>query len=116
MMRHAYDKLVDGNWEFDADKARRNFLDAFIDDAGVLRWKSNGHVPPEDCLADFALAGCEFDIELASEVREREAAEFLAEYRRHWKPPTGEHLAELRAEFGEGATVEDVVAGRKVRL
>jgi hypothetical protein len=116
-MRHAFEKHEKGKgWVFDEAKARREFQDTYIDSGGVLRWKSNDHVPPEDCMEDFRLVGCEFDIELARATREREDAEFLAEYRRNQKPPTNEELFEMRAAFGGGTTVVNVITGRKTKL
>ena len=49
-------------------------------------------------------------------AREIEVEKALAEYRAAWRPPSGERLAEMRAVFGEGATVVDVLAGETIQL
>jgi len=90
-----------------------------VDAAGVGRWTSNGTVPPADSaalLASLGLAGS-MDLEASAIVRERETLEFLARYRASQPAePSGEELFEMRAAFGPGARIVDVVSGRTVQL
>lgn len=112
-----YVKHSPDGWYFDAEKARRDFEEqAYIDAEGVVRWKSNNSVPPDDCLAAFEEAGSQFDRALAEAVSDRELGEFLEAYRRNPPVYSGETLAEMRNEFGEGAEVVNIVTGRKIKL
>lgn len=90
---------------------------AFVSD-GVVRWNSNNHVPPQDILDFWEFLEKPFDIAKSSMTREREDNAFIAEYRRTQanRQPSGEELAEMRAAFGEGGTVVNVITGRKINL
>lgn len=84
---------------------------------GAFRWNSNGNVIPEDCMlsmAQFTTA----EIQASQRVRSAETAAFLAEYREAQKnvEPSAEELAEMRAAFGEGETVVNVLTGRVTKL
>lgn len=94
---------------------RRTFFQDTTLAEGVYRWKSNGAIPPADvleCVADLiaepVLAECE-------RVRDQETQAFLAEYRRTKKAPGREELAEMRAAFGTGTEVVNVITGRRIR-
>jgi hypothetical protein len=79
---------------------------------GILRWKTNGRVVPETSYRD---AFCE-PPPGSVDTERRENAAFLDEYRRNPPRHSDETLAEMRNEFGEGATVVDVVSGRRTVL
>lgn len=85
---------------------------------GIVRWNSNGNVPPADCLDLLAFLGfiSEADVAASATVRDGETAAFLAEYRRNSRPLTGEALAEARAAFGPGEVIVDVISGVKTYL
>lgn len=89
-----------------------------IDAHGVGRWASNGHVIPEECAVMFAVLGLapELDVDATAEARDVETAKFLRAYRENPPQPDAEQLAEMRAAFGPGATVVDVVTGQRTRL
>jgi hypothetical protein len=121
MTRHAYTKYdpTTRQWVFDTDKARKAFAeDASVDHKGIIRWKSNGRVPPDDCLADFAELGLPFNIAATKAEYEAETQKFLSEYRKREanRKPSAEELFEMRAAFGEGAEVVNVITGRKTKL
>lgn len=83
---------------------------------GVIRWDSNGAVPPGDCLALAAHIGLPVDLAACKAASDRETAAFLADYRkRNRGPVSAEQRAEMRAAFGPGATVVNVVTGRRTR-
>jgi hypothetical protein len=119
--RHANEKYdaEQRGWIFDEDKARENFGRASIVD-GVVRWKSSNNVPFDDMLQDFALLGLIDEETMARSVRARQAdnAIFDAEYRRQRANyvPSDEEVFEMRAAFGEGATVVNVITGQKYNL
>jgi len=83
---------------------------------GVIRWNSNERVPPEDCVALAVHIGLPVDLDATNEARTKETSDFLADYRRREKTRvrSPEELAEMRAEFGRGAAVVNVLTGRKL--
>ena len=91
--------------------------DATVTD-GVVRWNANGSVPPADILVFWAHLGKPFDAEASERVRQAETDAFLAQYRESQKNhvPDAEELHEMRAAFGSGETVVNVITGRKLRL
>lgn len=86
---------------------------------GVMRWKSNNRVPFDDVLRAAKAGGLPVDIERSRQARNADTAAILAEYRQARASETdaerAEHRAELRAAFGPGAVVVDVVTGERVR-
>lgn len=93
-----------------------NFLDAKVDDNGIVRWKSNNRVPPQDILIEWDNAGFSFDIEASRKAREKDFAAFAAEYRKNYKGPTAEEMSEMRAAFGPGVTVVNALTGTRIKL
>lgn len=98
-------ETLPGRWH---DEARR--------DGRVWRWRSNDQVPPEDVIEvarELGLITAEEAIASDAE-RAREMRAFLAEYRRLQSPtPSAEEQFEMRAAFGPGETVIDVLSGRR---
>jgi hypothetical protein len=112
-----YEKFVQGQgWVLDVAEAREAFQNAHVVE-GVLRWKSNGRVPPADCVQDFLAAGCQgFDVAKSTAARDADLTAFVAEYKRNQRPASAEELFEMRAAFGPGAVVVDVLSGRRTKL
>jgi hypothetical protein len=81
--------------------------------AGVMRWNSNGRVPPSENVAAAAAAGFPVDVAACDAAREVDLAAFLAEYRRNPPPLTDEVLFEARAAHGPGVTLVNVITGRR---
>mgnify|MGYP001058442851 CR=1 FL=1 len=118
-MRHANEKFENGQRVFDEDKAREDWGRAHIDDDGVVRWNSNNNVPFDDMLYDFMSIGVIGPKTAArsEEARHVDNERFFEEYRRNQPAqPSEEELFEMRAAFGEGTEVVDVISGRRVRL
>ncbi len=90
--------------------------DAYQDDEGVWRWKSNDHVPFEDMLECWNLD--QETMEKCLLAREKDTSEFLAEYREQMKnyKPSAEEMFEMRAAFGEGTKVVNVITGKEIQL
>ena len=84
----------------------------------VIRWNSNDRIPFEDMLQNFVDAGWITAQELLNSVEQRqiEDAEAIAQYRKNYRGPSEEDLFEMRAAFGAGATVVDVLTGREYTL
>lgn len=83
---------------------------------GVARWTTNGQVPPADAMALLeALGFVSAEVVAASAtVRDAETAAFFAEYRRRQPAvPSDEEQYEMRAAFGPGVEVVDVISGRR---
>lgn len=91
-----------------------------IGEDGVGRWTSNGRAIPADAAAKIAAfaprAAAGMDL-LATERAERaETAAFLAAYRANPPQPTAEQLFEMRAAFGEGTDVVNVITGQRYQV
>lgn len=84
--------------------------------AGIVRWDTNGNIPPKDILALWDSLGFEFDYDATVAQRDADRAAFLAKYRASYTGPSAEERAEMRAEFGEGETVVNVITGTKITL
>lgn len=87
-------------------------------DGGAYRWPSNGHVVPADCLRLAVALGLADPGHTGSSaaVRDQETRAFMAQYRANQRPATAAEIVEMRAAFGEGTTVVDVISGRTTRV
>jgi hypothetical protein len=84
----------------------------------VVRWNSNNSIPFEDMLQNFVDAGWITAQELLNSVEQRAEEDRIAleQYRKNRRAPSEEELFEMRAAFGAGATVVDVLTGREYTL
>lgn len=101
-----------------AIKSLESFKDTYIDNNNVLRWKSNNSVPPTELLELWKYENFEFDYNLALEVKRKEEIEFLNEYRENNKNRqlSTEERYEMKAAFGAGAEIVDIITGKKYKL
>jgi hypothetical protein len=81
---------------------------------GIAFWKSNDRPVPPDVFRDAW-------IELPdgqAEADKRHTAAFLADYRKRMAnyTPSAEELGEMRAAFGPGETVIDIITGQRIKL
>jgi hypothetical protein len=96
------------------DKKRAELQDpaevAEID--GVLYWRSNDRPVPMSCFKEA------YVVAPAAQATACDAstAAFLATYRAQDHAPSHEDLAEMRANFGAGATLVNVITGKKIQL
>lgn len=90
--------------------------DANVSADGVVRWNSNGSVPPQDILDLWAHLKKPFNLEASVAAREEELTKFLAEYRANARPPSDEEIHEMRAAFGPGIEVVNVITGLRTKL
>lgn len=86
-----------------------------IDAEGVAR-NCIGRVIMNDLLEQLCMVTDKVSETATRTARETEDRAFLAEYRAQRRAPSAEELAEMRATFGEGATVVDVLTGEKIKL
>ncbi len=90
--------------------------EAYQDDEGVWRWKSSNNVPFEDMLECWGLD--DETMQKCIAAREKDCAEFAEDYRKRMENhvPSDEELYEMRAAFGEGAKVVNVITGKSIQL
>ena len=111
-------------WQKNAEKEVARILERYengellIDEYGVAYWASNNHAVPEDIAYMGKYGGLPIDLEMTKELEDRQAEQAIAEYRERMKDHvyTEEELGEMRAEFGAGKVVVDVITGRRIKL
>jgi hypothetical protein len=85
---------------------------------GVGMWNRSGNHLPID-VAEFAhYLGLPIDLNKHQKAYDEATSKFFAEYRKAQanRKPTAEELYEMKAAFGEGTTVVNVITGRKIKL
>jgi hypothetical protein len=87
--------------------------EAYLAEDGAWRWSSNDAVVPLDAADEY---GIPVDPVRQEAQRQADLDVFLAEYRRNHVPPSAEARAKMRAAFGEGTTVVDIITGERTRL
>ena len=86
-----------------------------IDEAGVAR-NCIGRALMDDLLEKLLLVTNKADSAATQAAREAEVQADLESYRANRKAPSAEELAEMRAAFGEGTKVVDVLTGEEIQL
>lgn len=88
-------------------------------DGQVYRWTSNNRVPPADAIKSYGIDKLPmFHQRTHDIVREEETLAALEEYRERMKDyqPSAEEIHEMRAAFGPGATVVNVITGQRFKV
>jgi hypothetical protein len=118
-MSYIKDLRSDIEWRRkDAIKMSNRFeVGAYVID-GVVRWKSNDSVPPQDILELWKYEGKDFDYVKSVEERQAEMRKSIEEYKKQMEnySPTAEELFQMRSAFGEGATVVNAITGTVIQL
>lgn len=86
-----------------------------IDENGVAR-NCIGRVLMSDMLEKLTYVTDEVDEEATKAARDEEVTRSLAEYRRNAKLASEEELSEMRAAFGEGQTIVNILTGERITL
>lgn len=86
-----------------------------IDAEGVAR-NCIGRALMDDLLEQVEMVSDAVNVEATRVARQAEDRAAIAEYRARRRTPDAEELAEMRAAFGEGTTVVDVLTGEKIKL
>ena len=86
-----------------------------IDGNGVARNRI-GRVLMNDMLEKLTYVTDAVDTEATTKAREEEVTKTLEEYRRNARPATEEELDEMRAAFGRGKTVVNIITGQEYHL
>lgn len=87
--------------------------EVLLDGNCAAYWKSNGQYIPSDCVEKLQHTGFFFDADATNKAREQQDEEFFAAYRKNYRQPDAEMLAEIRAAFGN-ETVVDIVTGQVI--
>ena len=85
-------------------------------ETGAAFWKSSGNFLPADCAEKLAYTDFTFSEEATAEARDAQNAAFLETYRRSAQTITAEDRMEMEATFGKGATVVNVLTGKRTKL
>jgi len=93
------------------ERLRAQFVTDTREVDGVLRWTSNDAVISPSTFAD-AYVVCS-DVQAAGYSAYLDA--FVQQYRANSRAPSDEERYEMRAAFGPGVTVVNVVTGRRTR-
>ena len=101
--------------ELERVKADLDSGEITIDEAGVAR-NCIGRALMDDLLEKLLLVTDKADSAATQAAREAEVKADLESYRAARKAPSAEEMAEMRAAFGEGATVVDVITSQKIQL
>lgn len=108
-------------WKTSAEKELEKIRDELekglitIDGDGIARNRI-GRVLMSDMLEKVTYVTDAVNVEATKKAREVETAKAIEEYRRNARPATEEELSEMRAAFGEGETVVDILTGKTYRL
>ena len=86
-----------------------------IDENGVAR-NCIGRILMDDLLEKLTYVTDKANVEATHAAHEAEVARDLEEYRRNRKPAAAEEIAEMRAAFGSGTKVVDVLTGETITL
>ena len=83
---------------------------------GAAFWNSNGNYLPADAAEKLSHTDFPFSLEETEKARKAQTAAQLEAYRRNAKAPSAEEIAEMRAAYGTGATVCNIITGERIRL
>lgn len=86
-----------------------------IDENGIAR-NCIGRVLMSDMLEKLALVTDEVDTAATEAARAAEVEKELESYRTNKRPHSAAEIAEMRAAFGPGTTVVDILTGEKITL
>lgn len=88
-----------------------------IDKGGVARNCIGRVVVDEVANAlDYIIQDGSFRLDETVEARDAEDTQFIKNYMAQNRNPSDEELLEMKAAFGEGATVIDVLTGKRIQL
>ena len=108
-------------WKKDATKRVQDYVEeakmkSDVDSNGAIRWKSNGNYLMDDYCEILEYAAYPFSREATKAARDAQIAQQLADYRSNPPMMTDEYIAEMRAAFGSGTSVVDVISGKQILL
>lgn len=100
----------------DADRLTEEYVDTYIDKSGVIRWKSSNNVPPTDILLLWKFKGKRFDFDRALYASSKDLDKIRKSAIERERTMSAEERFdrdnEMRAAFGEGVNVVNVLTGK----
>jgi len=89
-----------------------------LDDNNAAYWKSSGNYLPQDSAEILLHTSFKFDYENTLLAAKKQTEGFIEDYKKRMAnyKPDEEELVEMRAAFGEGATVVNVFTGQSIKL
>lgn len=90
--------------------------DAIVEADGAIKWVTSGNYIPDDFCEKLEYAGYNFSREATATKREAQTEASIKEYIENYRGPSEEEMAEMRAVFGTGTVVVDVISGAKIQL
>jgi hypothetical protein len=107
-------------WKNDADNKVKMYFEETSEVDGVIRWNKSNNVPPSELMELWAYVGLvdQWTFQRSTDARDKDQAESAKRYRetRATQGYSQEQLFEMRAAFGAGTTVMDVITGKKIKL
>lgn len=105
-------------WERSAkaevEKAVRNADEnATVDENGAIKWIASGNYIPDDFCEKLEYAGYSFSRTATREARDRQVSESLKNYKPTYDEET---IEEMRAAFGTGNVIVDIITGKKIAI
>ena len=82
---------------------------------GAAFWNSNGNYLPADAAEKLSHTDFEFSLEETEKAREAQVTQQLKAYRQNHRT-SAEEREEMRAAFGPGTTVVNIITGERTRL
>ena len=82
---------------------------------GAAFWNSNGNYLPADAAEKLSHTDFEFSLEETEKAREAQVTQQLKAYRQNHRT-SAEEREEMRAAFGPGTTVVNIISGERTRL
>ena len=101
--------------ELERVKADLDSGEITVDEAGVAR-NCIGRALMDDLLEKLLLVTSKANSAATRAAREAEVQADLESYRASRKVPSAEELAEMRAAFGAGTKVVDIITGEEIQL
>ena len=83
---------------------------------GGAFWNESGNYVPDHIIELLEYTDFPFSPEETRRAREAQQDIILENYRRNYQGPSEEELIEMRAAFGTGTTIVDVITGHEINL
>ncbi len=103
------------NAQQEVERLMAKTSDIEVEEDGAAKWKTNGSYLPKEVIEKLAYGGFDFSPEATTAKREEQTTVFLRDYRRNHRT-TEEEKNEMRAVFGAGQTVIDIITGERIAL
>ena len=108
-------------WKRDAEKRMKEYVDkanvdAVVEEDGAIKWKRSGNYLMDDYCEVLEYAEYPFSRAATNSKRDAQVHKELDKYRKTPKIYTAEEISEMKAAFGDGATIVDVISGSTIHL